>query len=115
MASFNSSGQSTRGGRSWVAGRDKRMTAVGDRLRRSSRALVKWVVPTITASTCAPRGFWASSSVTAAIMPEVTSGVVGDLAAPASCAPSIRTASVLVPPTSTPMNINQRLHPTPPL
>ena len=39
-----------------MAGSASRTTAVGDRLRRSSRALVKWVVPTITASTCTPLG-----------------------------------------------------------
>ena len=40
-AARSSSGQSTRGGSSWVAGRHNRSTAVGARSRRSSRALVK--------------------------------------------------------------------------
>ena len=50
MASWRARGQSTNGGNNWVAGNASRTTAVGDRLRRSSKALVKWVVPTITAS-----------------------------------------------------------------
>ena len=103
-ASRSSAGQSTSGGSDSVAGSARRSTAVGARRFRSSRALVRWVVPTITAPTRRPGGRWRTASRSASRIPEVTSAVVGRLAAPASAAPSMRTASVLVPPTSTPMN-----------
>ena len=50
-----SSGQSTIGGSDAVAGRPSRTAAVGARSRRCTTALVKWVVPIITASTASAR------------------------------------------------------------
>src|SRR5882762_7716716 len=71
---------------------------------------MKCVVPIITA--CTPAGSnacWACRPSSAATMPEVTSSVVAALtAASTRSAPpeSIRTASVLVPPTSMPMRMS---------
>ena len=51
MAARRSSGQSTIGGSAAVAGKPSRTAAVGARSRRCTTALVKCVVPIITAST----------------------------------------------------------------
>ena len=51
MANRRSSGQSTIGGSDAVAGKPSRTAAVGARSRRCTTALVKCVVPIITAST----------------------------------------------------------------
>ena len=67
---------------------------------------MKWVVPIITAPTRSP-GMSASASARRRLSttPEVTSSVVGDFTADRIRPPSITTASVFVPPTSTPMRI----------
>ena len=49
-----------------------------------------------------------STFPTAATIPPLMSGVVGDLERASTFGPSIRTASVLVPPTSTPMRTRLR-------
>ena len=70
------------------------------------KALVKWVVPIITA--LISPGFTSHSEISAPIaseMPELTSPLVGRLTAPRTFLPESRTASVFVPPTSTPMRI----------
>ena len=68
-----SSGQSTKGGSEALAGNPIRIAATGTRSRRWTTALVKCVVPIMTAS----MGGVAASSARAPTMPDVTSGVVG--------------------------------------
>ena len=91
------------GGKAAVAGSPSLMTAVGCNRLASTTALVKWVVPIITPEISdglkARRG---CRPFSAAAIPEVTSAVVGVLNSASTSRPSIRTASVLVPPTSTP-------------
>ena len=98
-----SSGQSTKGGSEALAGRPIRMAATRVRSRRWTTALVKCVVPIMTASIGPAGTSPASSSRSAVVMPPVTSAVVGVLTAWTTAAPSSSTASVLVPPTSMPM------------
>src|SRR5437867_6050868 len=71
--------------------------------RRCTTALVKCVVPIITAPTFAAAGAVASRSASARVTPPVTSAVVGVFTAAATRSPSRKTASVLVPPTSIPI------------
>jgi len=82
------------------------MTPTSTSRRRSTNALVNWVVPIMTDS-IAPGAIpaCASTSPTAATIPPPTSAVVGDLPAPTTAAPRRITASVFVPPTSTPIRI----------
>ena len=83
MASTSRSGQSTSGGSELVAGSPSRSTAVGARCRASTRALMKCVVPIITArmsSGANGRCFRRLSRV--ALIPEETSGWVADFTAP---------------------------------
>lgn len=92
------------GGRARVAGSPSRMIAVGCKRRRSTTALVKWVVPImmpVTAEGSAPLDL--SRNWRAVVIPAVTSAVVGVLILATTCEPLIKTASVLVPPTSIPM------------
>ena len=79
------------------------------RPRRCTTALVKWVVPIMTAST-ADRSVPGRSSrrLSAVSIPEVTSSVVGVFTVYRTVWSSIRTASVLVPPTSIPIRIIAR-------
>lgn len=101
-----SSGQSTIGGRPRVAGRPRRTAATSSSRLRSTTALVKCVVPIITASMSATEApVRLSKSRRTAVMPPLTSAVVGDLQSLRTAMPSMRTASVLVPPTSMPMRI----------
>src|SRR6266480_3577676 len=98
-----SSGQSTNGGSEAEAGSPIRIAATGVRSRRWTTALVKWVMPTMTASMDARSTRDSSSSVRSARpIPVVTSGVVGVFTAWTTRASASRTASVLVPPTSIP-------------
>ncbi len=98
-----SSGQSTKGGSEAPEGRPMRTAATRPRSRRCTTALVKWVVPIITAWASRAPGACATSSARARVMPVVTSGVVGVFTPAATASSSSRTASVLVPPTSMPM------------
>src|SRR5437660_686757 len=118
-SSARSSGQSTNGGSDALAGRPMRTAATRVRPRRWTTALVKWVVPIMTAlivvagSASSARsvgglfgmrlGSVASSSDSARVTPPVTSAVVGVFTAATTRSPSRRTASVLVPPTSMPI------------
>src|SRR5690606_19248198 len=105
-ASRMSAGQSIIGGIDSAAGRASRTMAVGARWRRSMTALVKWVVPIITPEIMAGSTPPESRTVeTAVTMPPVTSAVVGVLQVACTVVPCMRTASVLVPPTSIPMRI----------
>ena len=101
-SSARSSGQSTKGGSDALAGSPIRTAAMRVRPRRWTTALVKCVVPIMTASTRAAAGAAASRSASARVIPLVTSAVVGVLTAATTRSPSSRTASVLVPPTSMP-------------
>ena len=106
-----SSGQSQNGGSEAEAGMPSLSAPTLVRWRRWTTALMKWVVPIITPSMrfsvpfdsfktpVAPRLFSESR------MPVVTSSLVGALTAPVTLPSSIRTASVLVPPTSMPMRL----------
>ena len=99
-----SSGQSSKGGSEALAGSPMRRAATGDRSRRWTTALVKCVVPIMTASMPPARaGIAAVNNPRALTIPVVTSGVVGVLVACTTRSSSRRTASVLVPPTSMPM------------
>src|SRR5947207_46183 len=118
-SSARSSGQSTNGGSDALAGRPMRTAATRVRPRRWTTALVKWVVPIMTAlivvaGSASPArsvgglsemrlGSVASSSASARVTPPVTSAVVGVFTAATTRSPSRRTASVLVPPTSMPI------------
>ena len=89
-----------------LAGSASRTAAVSSRRRRSTTAFVKWVVPIITAVTWSGgQAPLASTCSSAETMPELTFAVVGVLCVATTDAPSISTASVFVPPTSTPMRI----------
>jgi hypothetical protein len=92
------------GGSDAVAGSPSRNAAVGASRSASTSALMKWVVPIITACTVdgSNRRCCCSPSK-ACTMPEVTSLLVERLTAASTVEPSISTASVLVPPTSIPM------------
>src|SRR3990172_6198964 len=124
-----SSGQSTNGSSEALAGSPIRIAATGVRSRRCTTALVKCVVPIMTAVTGAARpallvgglpSTLPRASATGAARPAlsevmsirraratpvVTSGVVGVFTARTTRRFSSRTASVLVPPTSTPMRV----------
>src|SRR5438094_130012 len=118
-SSARSSGQSTNGGSDALAGRPMRTAATRVRPRRWTTALVKWVVPIMTAlivvaGSASPArsvgglsemrlGSVASSSASARVTPPVRSAVVGVFTAATTRSPSRRTASVLVPPTSMPI------------
>jgi hypothetical protein len=87
-------------------GKPMRMANTGTSSRRWMKALVKWVVPIMTASIAS--GVIAHSEISAVIasaMPELTSLLVGRFTAPSTFLPDRRTASVFVPPTSTPIRI----------
>ena len=103
---FKSLGQSTRGGSIVVAGKQSLKAAEGANSRRCKSALTKWVVPNITASICPTSGLELIRVFRQEIMPDVTSGVVGFLILLTNTSPSIKTASVFVPPTSIPIYIN---------
>src|SRR5215831_1521124 len=109
-ASRRSGGHVDSGGTASVAGAPSRTTATRRRPRRSRIALVAWVVPSITwvirsgVTEGEPR-----TAVIARSMPSLTSGVVGTFAfATRRSSPSSTTASVLVPPTSTPSRSSDR-------
>src|SRR3712207_1111552 len=92
------------GGRAAVAGRPSRTAAVGASRRASTSALMKCVVPIITAVTAAGSNARCACRLSRAwTMPAVTSSLVGDFVAARTVVPSSRTASVFVPPTSIPM------------
>ena len=79
------------------------MAATGERCFRSTIAFVKCVVPIITdAISPVARPDWLRTLEIAVVMPLVTSSVVGVFSFAMTLRPSIKTASVLVPPTSTP-------------
>ena len=99
-----SSGQSVSGGIAAVDGSASRITPTGSRPLRSSTAFVKCVVPIMTASMSragAARG--ASTAPIALTIPPVTSAVVGVLCEATTSPSTTTTASVFVPPTSTPI------------
>ena len=99
-----SSGQSTNGGSEALAGNPMRTAATGLSPRRCTTALVKCVVPIITASILpGPATRPASRSRSACKMPPVTSSVVGVFTPATTRSSSTRTASVFVPPTSMPI------------
>jgi hypothetical protein len=54
MAAVSSAGQSMSGGSASVAGRPRRRAAVGASRFACTRALMKWVVPIITAAMSEP-------------------------------------------------------------
>ena len=101
---MRSGGQPNIGRMLSVAGPPIRITAIRRSLLRSSTAFVACVVPSMTwvirsRSTSGER----STVSIAVVIPPVISGVPGTLAlAITRSAPSMITASVLVPPTSTP-------------
>ena len=108
--SRRSSGQSTIGGSEAPAGMAMRIAATRSSRARSTTALVKWVVPIITASTGAAWAGWlAVTWRIASTTPFITSDVVGNLMAERTVSPSIRTASVLVPPTSMPIRFMMQI------
>ena len=87
-----------------VDGSATRTTPTGNNPLRSSTALVKCVVPIITASTSSTsRPLAASTAPMASTTPRVTSAVVGVLCAATTRPSTTTTASVFVPPTSTPI------------
>src|SRR5882724_801214 len=96
-------GQSQNGGSEALAGMPMRIAATFCNERRCTTALMKWVVPITTASTGTAAAGLARSAFSASRMPEVTSAVVGRLTEWTTFSSAIRTASVLVPPTSIPM------------
>src|SRR5215471_14476140 len=104
MASVRSRGHPNMGRTLRVAGPPILITATRRRFRRSSTALVAWVVPSMTwliRRGSAP-GTCRTLSI-ALVIPPVMSGVHGTLAlAMTRSAGSMITASVLVPPTSMP-------------
>src|SRR6185312_14040965 len=104
IARVRSGGQPNIGRMLRVAGPPIRITAIRRSLRRSSTALVACVVPSITWLIRRGSAAGARSTVSiAAVIPPVMSGVPGTLAlAITRSAPSMITASVLVPPTSIP-------------
>jgi hypothetical protein len=106
-----SSGQSQNGGSEAEAGMPSLSAATLVRWRRWTTALMKCVVPIITPSIRFSLPLESFSTPVAARlfsesrMPVVTSSLVGAFTAPATLPSSIRTASVLVPPTSMPMRL----------
>ena len=99
-AAAKSWGQSTSGGRPRPAGKPTRKKPTRLRSRRCTTALVKWVVPTTTASTRS-----CGSACRAFRMPVSTSDVVGVLIDATIWVPSSSAASVFVPPTSIPIRL----------
>jgi hypothetical protein len=104
MASARSRGHPNIGRTLRVAGPPILITATRRRLRRSSTALVAWVVPSMTWLIRRGSAPGACRTVSIAlVIPPVMSGVHGTLAlATTRSAGSMITASVLVPPTSMP-------------
>ncbi len=103
-AAAMSSGQPESGGSDCVAGSARRSTPTRASDRRSTIALVKCVVPIITARRSAartpePEMTWRRTAST----PASTSAEVAVFTAWTTSSPFIRTASVLVPPTSIPI------------
>ena len=87
------------GGNERVAGSPSRIAATSTTRLRSTIALVKCVVPIITALTSAAATFVSASKSRRTVMiPEPTSGVVGVFRHPTTSIPFIKTASVFVPP-----------------
>ena len=108
-SSARSSGQSQNGGSEAEAGMPSLSAATLVRCRRWTTALMKCVVPIITPSMRLP----SSTPVDPRLliesrMPVVTSSLVGAFMARTTLPSSIRTASVLVPPTSMPMRLMRR-------
>ena len=102
-ASRRSAGQSASGGTAVVAGAPMRSTPTRRRPRRSTMALVHWVVPSIACWTAA-RSCPSSTASSASRTPDSMSDVVGRLTAARTVLSwASSTASVLVPPTSIPM------------
>src|SRR5262249_666533 len=104
MMSVRSRGHPNIGLTLWVAGPPILITATRRRFRRSSTALVAWVVPSMTwlIRRGCTSGVCSTVSI-APVIPPVMSGVHGTLAlATTRSAGSMITASVLVPPTSMP-------------
>ncbi len=92
-----------------AAGRHRRTMAVGVRCRRSMTALVKCVVPITRRPTSAGEiAADASTFRSASMRPPVTSEVVGTLTTASTLRWSMTTASVFVPPTSTPIRYMHR-------
>src|SRR2546421_4025479 len=104
MVSVRSRGHPNIGLTLWVAGPPILITATRRRFRRSSTALVAWVVPSMTWLIRRGSAPGACRTVSIAlVIPPVMSGVHGTLAlATIRSAGSMITASVLVPPTSMP-------------
>ena len=104
MVSVRSRGHPNIGLTLWVAGPPILITATRRRFRRSSTALVAWVVPSMTWLIRRGSAPGACRTVSIAlVIPPVMSGVHGTLAlAMTRSAGSMITASVLVPPTSMP-------------
>ena len=96
------SGQSQNGGREALAGRPTRTAATRARPDPVSTAFVKWVVPITTRETRPVSAPSPSTPRSAVNTPEVTSSVVRALISARTFPPRISTASVWVPPTSTP-------------
>ncbi len=100
-----SGGQSQNGGNVALIGSPIRSAPTGVNCRRCTTALIKCVVPIITASTSPWPSGAVRSCVRACKIPAVTSSLVGALTARTTRPSSIKTASVLVPPTSMPMRL----------
>mmetsp|Transcript_9566 Transcript_9566/g.23981 ORF Transcript_9566/g.23981 Transcript_9566/m.23981 type:complete len:296 (-) Transcript_9566:17-904(-) len=112
--SARSDGKSANGGSACVASLHTRTTPTRASCRRCTTALIKCVVPSISAPTSVLLSVASSAceafasaraACTAPTMPVVTSTVVGCFAEPRTRVAHITTASVLVPPTSTPTRI----------
>ena len=103
IPSMSDFGQSVKGRIELPDGKQRRINPVLARFTRCTSAFTKCVVPTIKTSTF--EGF-VLASVKAPLIefstPVKMSGVVGHLVPPKYFFPSMTTASVLVPPTSTP-------------
>ena len=101
--SLRSSGQAALGRTPREDGAARRSTPTRSRSWRRMMALVGWVVPSMALPSAAGSSTWAITALTAAWMPPIGSAVVAALVAATTVpAESTTTASVLVPPTSTP-------------
>ena len=102
ISAARSGGQSQNGGSEALAGRPTRTAATRARPSPVRTAFVKCVVPMTTRETPDAADRSPSTPERAAATPEVTSSVVGTLIRSSTSPPRISTASVWVPPTSTP-------------
>ena len=104
--SAKSFGQSANGGSAAPLGSPIRSAPMCSRSRRWTTAFVKCVVPMTTPSSCpASPSNSSSRAVKAETIPDVTSSLVGLFTAASTRFVSTSTASVFVPPTSTPMRL----------